>query len=210
MCRRTMPGSLTWSTTYYMYNLQLPFLMDIQLHRAILINNNLCSLLRYTSIVLYDDDVAPPCLQPMMLLQPLKMIVQIWNYVNAWLVQQNPYWHARLLYGRDVSAPAFLVYIGTSFPTWRLVACQKKDDWQCVFIEEPTRAVATSMEDSKEVTFGPPALLIVRDRVLCCTKAQMQSSRDTVVERKSSFFYWITNWWKRPIYSRRDPYKYNV
>ena len=65
--------------------------MDIQLHRAILINNNLCSLLKYTSIVLYDDDVAPPCLQPMMLLQPLKMIVQIWNYVNAWLVQQNPY-----------------------------------------------------------------------------------------------------------------------
>ena len=72
-----MLESLTLSTPYYMYNLQLPFLMDTQLHRVIVIDNNLCSLLRYTSIVLYDDDVAPPCLQPMMLLQPLKMIVQI-------------------------------------------------------------------------------------------------------------------------------------
>jgi hypothetical protein len=53
------------------------------------------------------DDVAPSYLQPMLSLEPLKMIVQICKCMIS--ATKTIPWHTRPLYGRGVSAPAFLV-----------------------------------------------------------------------------------------------------
>ena len=60
-------------------------------------------------VVLYGGDVAPLCLQPMLSLEPTKMIVQICKCMIS--ATKFIHWNVLPLYGRGVSTLAFLVVI---------------------------------------------------------------------------------------------------